>query len=325
MSDKLHITIIGLGLIGTSAGLALRRYQDKLQVVGHDKDPEKAATARRLGAVDRTDWNLISAVSDADRVLLALPTSEIHATLAAIAQDLKPGCVLMDMAELKAPVLTWAAELLPPNVHLIGGHPILVAEEQDAARARADLFEGTMFCLTPHPRTEDAAVHLAADVVEALGARPFFMDPAEHDGMIAAVESLPFMLAGALLDAASSSHVWQDMRKLAGGQFYSSTLLLLDDGKATAAACMANRDNTVRWLDELIAALGRWRELLAAGDEGQLAQAFDRGLTARHAWLRAQASGNWGEETAPPEIPSTTARMGRLIGLGGLWKPGSRK
>jgi len=324
MTDKLHITIVGLGLIGTSAGLALRRYQDKVQVVGHDRNPEVAAAARRLAAVDRTDWNLISAIGDADRILLALPTAEIRPTLAAIAQDLKPGCVLMDTAELKMPVLAWAAELLPPNVHLIGGHPILVAEAQDAA-ARADLFESKLFCLTPDPRTEDAAVHLAADLVEALGARPFFMDPAEHDGMIAAVESLPFMVAGALLDAASSSHVWQDMRKLAGGQFYSSTLLFLDDGKATAAACVANRENTMRWLDALIAALGRWRELLAAGDEGQLAQAFDRGLTARHAWLRAQASGDWGEEVPPPEIPSTTARMGRLIGLGGLGKPGPRK
>jgi prephenate dehydrogenase len=323
MPDKLHITIVGLGLVGASAGLALRRYQDKLQVVGHDKAPEVAARAKSLGAVDRTDWNLINAVSGADRILLALPAAEIHPTLAAIAQDLQPGCLLVDTAEVKVPVLAWAAELLPPTVHLIGGHPILLAEEQSAAGARADLFVGKLFCLTPHPRTEDAAVHLAADLVEALGARPFFMDPAEHDGMIAAVENLPFVLAGALLEAASSSNAWQDMRRLAGGQFYSSTLLLPDDGKAAAAACVSNRENTVRWLDELIAALGRWRELLTVGEEEKLAQAFDRGLTARHAWLRAQASGNWSEEV-PIEIPSTAARMGRLIGLGGLGKAGPK-
>ncbi len=75
MAEKLQITIVGLGLIGSSAGLALRRYADKVSIVGHDKDSKRTAKAKKVSAVDRTEWNLISAVSEADRVLLALPAA----------------------------------------------------------------------------------------------------------------------------------------------------------------------------------------------------------------------------------------------------------
>ena len=110
MPDKLQVTIVGLGLVGTAAGLALRRYPDKVTVVGHDRDAGKSAQAKSMGAVERTEWNLINAISKADRVLLALPVNEIRETMAAIAPDLKPGCVLVDTATVKQVVMRWARE-----------------------------------------------------------------------------------------------------------------------------------------------------------------------------------------------------------------------
>ena len=77
MPDKLQVSIIGLGLIGASAGLALRRHTDRVTVVGHDPNPTAAGTAKKAGAVDRTEWNLINAISGADRVLLALPLDQV--------------------------------------------------------------------------------------------------------------------------------------------------------------------------------------------------------------------------------------------------------
>ena len=149
MAEKFTITIIGLGLIGASAGLALRRYQDKVTIVGHDPDPARAGKAKQMGAVDRTEWNLINGVTKADRVLLALPAGAMRETFEIIAKELKPGCVLLDTCSVKAPVLEWAAELLPESVHFVGGHPIVVAENMDTASARADLFEKKLFCLIP--------------------------------------------------------------------------------------------------------------------------------------------------------------------------------
>lgn len=322
MSDKLQITIVGLGVIGTSAGLALRRYQDKLTVVGHDRDPLRSAAAKKAGAVDRTDWNLIGAVSNADRVLLALPASEIRDTLKAIAQDLKPGCVVVDTADVKAPVMAWAAELLPASVHFVGGHPVLLADPQGDEAARADLFEGKQFCLTADRTTHDGAVHLAADLVEALGARPFFLDPVEHDGMAAAVEHLPLVLAGALMAAASHSVSWQDMRKLAGAQFFTGTQVMAGAGKEAAAGLIANRESLLRWIDVLMAELGAWRAQLQAGREEDLAAWLEEGLLAGRRWTSAYQRGVWDEAEAA-EMPTAGSSMRELF-LGRMRMPGEK-
>jgi prephenate dehydrogenase len=324
MAEKLQITIVGLGLIGSSAGLALRRYADKASVVGHDRDSRLAAKAKKMGAVDRTEWNLIKAVSEADRILLALPADQIRDTLAAIATNLKEGCVLVDTAEIKVAVLQWAAELLPKEVHLIGGHPILMVENPSVDAANAGLFENKLFCLTPDSGSDASAVRLAADLAEAMGARPFFLDAAEHDGMIAAVEHLPAILAGALLGETCGSSGWLDMRKLAASQFYSNTLIMSESGAATADACLANREHILYWLDRLVAGLRVWRQDLAEGNGEALAKAIDGGLEARRAWLGARASGNW-EEVITPEMPTSGMLMRSLIGFGAPRTPAEKK
>jgi prephenate dehydrogenase len=324
MAEKLQITIVGLGLVGSSAGLALRRYADKVSIVGHDKDSKLAAKAKKMGAVDRTEWNLISAVSEADRILLALPADQIRGTLAAISKDLRAGCLLVDTAEVKAAVLQWAAELLPKEVHLVGGHPILMVENPSVDAASAGLFENQLFCLTPDAVSDASAVRLAADLVEAMGAKPFFLDAAEHDSMIAAVEHLPAILAGALLGGTTTSSGWPDMRKLAASQFYSSTLIMSESGPATADACMANREHVLYWLDQLMAGLRVWRQDLADGNGEALAKAIDSGLEARRNWLGALASGNW-DEVITPEMPTSGMLMRSLIGFGAPRTPAEKK
>lgn len=324
MAEKLQIAIVGLGLLGTSAGLALHRYADRVTVVGHDRDPGLAAAAKRAGAVDRTDWNLIGAVSRADRVLFALPLNELRSTLSAIAQDLKPGCVLLDMSDVKAQVMAWAAELLPDTVHFVGGHPILVVESLEPAAAQADLFTGKLFCLTPATSANAEAVHLAADLVESLGAKPFFLDPLEHDGMAAGVEHMPQLVAGALLSLAAQSSGWQDMRKLAGSQFYSSTLITAGDGHTVAGSLLANREQTLRSTDALIEKLAAWRDLLAGGDAEALAKQFDAVLAEGRQWVSAQTRGSWEEDPSAPELPTAKSIYRELIGFGKWRKPPER-
>jgi prephenate dehydrogenase len=324
MAEKLQITIVGLGLIGASAGLALRKYADKVSVVGHDKDSKLAAKAKKIGAVERTEWNLVSAVAEADRVLLALPAEQIKGTLSAIAQDLQPGCILVDTAEVKVPVLKWAAELLPNEVHLIGGHPIVVVGDASDAEASATLLENQLFCLTPDAASDADAVRLAADLVEAMDARPFFLDAAEHDSMVAAVEHVPALVAAALLETASTSSGWQDMRKVAGSQFYESTQIVAGNGADAAGGCLANREHVLYWLDQLIAGLRVWRQNLAEGNHEVLAGAVDGGLAARTEWLKARATGNW-EEIVTPELPSSRTLMRSMVGFGAPRTPAEKK
>lgn len=309
MPDKLNVAIVGLGLIGASAGLALRKYQDKVSVVGHDAKPELAGKAKKAGAVERTEWNLINTVSSADRVILALPLSEIRATLDAIKLDLRPGCIVMDMADVKAPVMQWAAELLPAEVHFVGGHPIILSETIEPEGARADLFNGKLFCLTPSPNTEGTAVQLAADVAEALGAKPFFLSAEEHDGLVAAVEQMPSLLAAALMSVTSSSPGWNDMRKLAGNQFFASTMMVSQSGKEAVAGPLANRENTVYWLDAMISELASYRDQLAGGAADDLVARVDQGIAAGQSWLTATQTGNWDVDATAVEMPTAGSTM----------------
>lgn len=325
MPDKLHVAIVGLGIIGTSAGLALHKYAEKVTVVGHDPSPEIASKAKRAGAVDRTEWNLISTVAPADRVILALPVSEIRSTLDAIKDELRPGCVIVDTADVKEPVMAWAAELLPPEVHFVGGHPIVLSDSLETEGARANLFEGKLFCLTPASSTDGTAVQLAADLAEALGAKPFFLNAEEHDGLVAGVEQLPSLMAAALMSVTSNSAGWQDMRKLAANQFFASTLMVARSGKEAVAGPLANQGNLAHWLDALIAELTSYRDQLAAGDADDLAARIDQGLAAGYSWLNATYTGNW--EAAPgqmAEVPSAGTALREMF-FGRLRMPGAAK
>ncbi len=317
MADKLQVSIIGMGLIGASAGLALRRHADKILVVGHDRDPEKAGRAKQMGAVERTEWNLINTVARADRILIDLPLTEMRETLSVIANELRPGSVLLDTADVKVQVMQWAEELLPPTARLVGGHPIVLAGNPTLEGARADLFERALFCLTPSPRTDDTAVRLAADFVEALGGQPFFMDAVEHDGLVAGVEHLPMLIAGAMSGMLAGGVSWKEARKLGGGQYYTGNLVLSDTSDSAAASVLANREHTLRWLDQFQRDLEAWRGLVAAGDQEALAQAFDRGMVAWRLWQQTQASGEWEEKDAPVPVPTMGSYMRSLLGFGG--------
>lgn len=313
MGEKLQVAIVGLGLIGTSAGLALRRYQDRVTVIGHDRDPEIAGRAKKMGAVDRTEWNLPNTVRNADRVILALPLGEIRDTLEAIAGDLKTGCVIIDTADVKVPVLAWAKTLLPADAYFVGAHPIVVADRADLEGARADLFDHKLFCLTPDMSTNDGAVRLAADVAEALGAQPYFIDAEEHDGLIAAVEHLPALTAAALMTLMTDSSGWGDMRKLAGSQFFLSTQLAAASGKEAVEGLFANRTHVVGWLDRLIEELMSWREQLTEGDEKEAAGQMDAAVAAGQRWLAAQASGNWDDGKPAVELPTAGSSLRELM------------
>ncbi|HIQ05434.1 MAG TPA: prephenate dehydrogenase/arogenate dehydrogenase family protein, partial [Anaerolineae bacterium] len=322
-----RITIVGLGFIGTSIGLALKATSkpQEFELVGHDKEPKAASLARKRKAVDRTEWNLISACEPADMIILALPVAAIHDTLAAIAQYLKPGCLVTDTASLKGPVLAWAEELLPREVDFVGGDPIVAAAptgEGEAVTggeaASASIFKDAFYCLTPAPFASAKAVQLTADMATRLGAKPYFLDAAEHDGLIAAVDHLPALLANALLSTTVQAPAWREMRKLAGGQYQTSTQLMSEEPDVFIDACLHNAENVVRWIDSYIASLQTWRQLIANEDREGLEAAFEEGQEARRKWLSMRAAGLWEEREI--EMPEKTSYWRSLFGMGGFTK-----
>jgi prephenate dehydrogenase len=308
-AEKPRISIVGLGLIGGSIGLALRQAEVAAAVIGHDRDRSASNEAKRKGAVDQIHWNLVSACEEADLVVLATPVGAIEDTMKAIGPYLRPGCVVMDTCSVKSPVMGWAADNLPEQVYFVGGNPILgmtPAAPGGLEAARADLFQNGVFCLVPSPKADEASVRLVTDLATILGAKPLFLDAAEHDGLLAAVEHLPFIVALAMLETATGQPTWRELRKMAGPAFDSGTQLVAPDSVAHSDLYLLNRDNLVRWIDTLSASLGSIREMLAEDQEEAFAARLKAALQERQKWLADRAQGQWyeGPRTEMPEKPS---------------------
>ncbi len=320
--SKPRIAIIGLGLIGGSIGLALRRIGNDYEVIGHDRKHTVAGQARKRGAVGKTEWNLISACEGADLIIIATPVMAIKETLTAIAPYLKPGCLVTDTANIKEPVMTWAKEILPDTVSFVGGDPIISQETSAGSLptgiegARADLFQGGLYCLTPSSEAAPQAVQLATDLVHLLGARPFFLDAAEHDGLVAGIDHLPFVLSAALLGTTITSPAWREMRKLAGDAFQSATHFSSADAATYRDVCLANGENIVRWIDACLARLKELREVIAAQEAEKLEKTFEGAMSVRDKWLRDKAEGRWELTERMPALPPQQSFLRRLIGLG---------
>ena len=316
---KPRITIVGLGLIGSSIGLGLSLEQRDFEIVGHDKDHTAAGQAKKLKAVDRTEWNLLSACEGADLLILALPLNAIQDTLRAVAGDLKRSCIIMDTASLKTPVVAWAEALLPDSHAFIGTNPIVASPTGGGSAARANLFDRATWAVCPTATTEETAVKTAVDLINRLGGRPLFLEAAEHDSMLAAVEHLPAFLSVTLMASAAGQPGWREMRQLAGGQFESSTHLLSADPQALTSIALNNLENLSRWVGLYIERLQDWQRLLIAGDEDKLGAAIQGAVDQRNRWLAQRSAGQW-EDIQSGELPDKKMVYGSLLGMGRMFE-----
>ena len=286
----LRVTIVGLGVIGSSIGLSLRQTAGRFEVIGHDKDGDVARRAFKGKCIDRTDWNLISACSGADLIVLSMPLAGVRDTLKAIAVDLKPGCVVTDTASLKAPVLEWAREFLSATAQFVGGHPILSNATFRPSAPAADLLAGATYCLTSAADTRPEALRAVSDLAEAVGAVPFFLDPIEHDGLMAALEQAPLALAIALQLMGGSGPSRHEMMRLAGPDFTGIAQLVAGRGDAAAEAFTLNAANTARWLEILQRELAILRDWIVTQDRDALRKAIEAASALHEDWIKGEAT-----------------------------------
>jgi prephenate dehydrogenase len=323
-----QITIVGLGLIGASAGLALGEHKDQLTRVGHDKDFSRAKLAQKLGAVDKIQFNLPASVDEAGIVLIATPLSGVRETLEIIGPDLKEGSAVMDTAPVKEPVIGWAKEFIPAGRHYVGLNPSLnpgrlLEIETGTEAARADLFERGLMGIVAPPGTASEAVKLAADLSTLLGAAPFFLDAAENDSLTAAVHTLPQLMAASLLGATAGKPGWPEARKLTGRAYAGVTGALMSGGQIANLndAALANRTNTVRLLEAAIQSLQELRDVLEMDEGAQFTGLLDRLVDARLAWWSEREKASWAEEQPAPQQDgnSISERLGQML-MGGFAK-----
>lgn len=314
-----NITIIGLGQVGTSIGLALADYTDKVQRTGHDKSREQAAKAQKLGALDKVEFNLPRSVENADVVILSLPFDAIAETLKFIALDLRPNCVVVDTAAYKTPIADWTRTHLPPGCQYIGlvPGPSLNHLAGVERLPHADLFRGGLFGLVSLPETSGEAIKLVSNLVTLLGAQPFFLDMAEADNLMASAHILPQLLATALLDMTVETPGWREMRRLAGRPYAVATLNAAsqDDPAGLAHAALGNPQASLYTIDAFMQTLASLRAVIAEGRTDELVQRVKQAYDRRDTWWLDRANGNWQNiEFGISERPQRPSLLGGWFG-----------
>ncbi len=315
-----QITIIGLGQIGASIGLALEEYKKDIFRVGHDKKFTTAKEAQKLGAVDKVMRNLPNSVRDADIIILSLPFSEIRDTLKYIAQDVKEDAVIFDTGASKATVQAWVDELLPAGRTYIGLAPVinplyLQEEEFGLNAARKDLFVNTPTMIAAPISASAGAVDAAVTLIRLIGSQPLFTDILEADGVMTAVHLLPQLTAAALLNTTVDRAGWGEARKIAGRAYAETTRAILhQEGAASITeAAFANRQILGYKLDEMLASLQQIKSLLDAEDKEALLDLLTAAEDGRSTWESERIVADWllaGEGNMKGvEISSMTAQL----------------
>ncbi|MBK5107701.1 MAG: prephenate dehydrogenase/arogenate dehydrogenase family protein [Anaerolineales bacterium] len=318
------LTIVGMGQIGTSVGLALAEEGERIYRIGHDRELRAARRAEKMGALDKVSINLLSAVEESDLVLLSLPVDQIQETLAAIKDDLKPAAVVIDTGPAKMQVSSWAAELLPEERYYVGLTPVLNPRylhdiDSGAEAAHPDLFRDGIMGIVSPPGSPSEAIKLAADLTRLLGATPLFADPLEMDGLVAATHILPQLMAAGLLNSTVDQPGWQEGRKIAGRSYAEVTAPVMypSEPSTLTTAAMLNRENVMRVLDGALAAINAIRSDLSNEDSKTLEERLNRAREGRQVWLQGRMVANWAvDETTTVEAPTSSEVFGRLIGRG---------
>jgi prephenate dehydrogenase len=283
-----RIAIIGLGLIGGSLGLAIKRANlSDIEIAGSARTYDTVRKARKLGAIDVEADSAAEAARGARLVIIASPIMATRQVLAEIAPELSEGAVVTDVCSTKGDVAAWAKEILPASVHYVGGHPMAGKEKAGIDAADADLFRDKAWVIAPSADASEGAVATVIGLAQLAGAVPVFMDPKEHDSYVAAISHLPLLLSSALFSVAFNSAAWPELAQLASSGFKDTTRLASGSPEMAHDIMLTNRDNVVHWLDRYIEELRRYRDVIARGESRELIETFTRPQMERDTFVTA--------------------------------------
>jgi len=265
----MRIAIIGLGLIGGSIGLALKRASGDrdLRVIGVPRREETVGKALSIGAIDEGTTDTKKGVEGADLVLICTPINLILPVLKDIAPHLKAGAVVTDVGSSKAEIVSQAERAVPKGAYFVGGHPMAGKEKVKLEEAEADLFKGRIYVLTPTSRTSKKALEKVRYLVGLLGSRIMEMDPKLHDLVVAAVSHMPLAVAAALVNTVEFAEKGKDeMMRCAASGFRDTTRIASGDPALGVDMFTTNKSSVLKMLSAFKKSLGRIEKLIKEGD-----------------------------------------------------------
>jgi len=272
------VAIVGVGLIGGSIGLALRKRKLARHVVGIGRRASSLMAASRCGAVTRTTRNLAQGVAEAQLVVVCTPVDSVASAVLAAANAVPRGTLITDAGSTKLSIVEAVAGRLPQGARFVGSHPLAGGEQSGPVAARDDLFEGRQVILTPMEEGKPSDARAVSAFWRALGARVVMMSPEEHDRIVAVTSHLPHLVAAALAAATP-----RDLLKLTAAGWHDTTRVASGDVGLWVEILRNNRGHVLKALAEFEKLMDSWTQALSSGDDQRLAKLLTEGKRNRDA------------------------------------------
>jgi prephenate dehydrogenase len=312
----MRIAVVGVGLIGGSIGLALRERVAEAEVAGYDPDPAALEAALARGAVERPAGSVGEALERAAACFLCAPVTALPGLAAEALEAAPADCVVSDVGSTKRRV-TESTD----DQRFVGGHPVAGAESSGVQNARADLFEGAAWYLTPGERASGLLYERLHRLLVALGARPVAIDADTHDRLLAAASHLPHVLANVLVaQAARALRREEEPLPRVGPSFRDATRVAGASSGVWTGIYATNAEAIVAEIDETIERLREVEATLRDGDEDRIAAWNDAARDDRRRLLEAELAGGPLHElrVSVPNRPGIVAQVAVALGRAGV-------
>jgi prephenate dehydrogenase len=309
----MRIAVLGVGLIGGSIGLAAREHVEGVEVVGCGRNPDNLRVAMERGAISTAAGSIEEALGGADLCFACAPVGALPDQVRSALAAAGPGCAVTDVGSTKQDLLSQVED-----PRFIGGHPVAGAETAGVAHARADLFQGAVWYLTPHSRSEGLLYERLHRFVVDVGARPVAVAPETHDRLVAVFSHLPHVLANVLASQAAGRLLdhGEALRQV-GPSFRDMTRVAGANTQMWSDIYRANRGAIVEEIRDFRRELERVEELLGAGETVAW---NDRARDDRRALLESAATGGPVHELrlTVPNRPGIVAQVAVALGKAGV-------
>jgi len=285
------ITIVGVGLLGGSIGLAARQRRLAGEVAGYVRRAASLPDCEQAGAVDYATTDLLAAVSEADLVILCPPLAQMRSLAERILPALKRNAIVTDVGSVKADVVRELEPLIAKSgAQFIGGHPMAGGEKTGVLAARADLFAGALNILTPTKKSRPPAIRKLERFWKSLGARTLRLDAAQHDLLVSRTSHLPHVLAAGLANLVLNPAGPPAQATLCATGFRDTTRIASGSPEMWRDIALANRKHLARALEAFTLELKKFQTALKTGDAEAIESFFSSAKTRRDHWFARQAS-----------------------------------
>jgi len=274
-----RVTIIGVGLIGASFALAMKKRGLCTYIVGSGRNRENLIKARERSIIDSFESDPAEACRDSDLILLSTPVGSFVDIVQKSRTAFKKGAVITDAGSVKGNLVSEIEKLMPEDVHYVGAHPIAGSDRSGIDSSSAELFEDAQCIITPTRNSDSGALKVVGDLWESLGSCIMTMEPERHDRIYAAVSHLPHLIAYAIVNTVAEVDV--SYLEFSGQGFKDTTRIACSSHELWRDICLLNRENLIEMISVFRKNLDALSQYLKAADSDSLEREFLKARTLR--------------------------------------------